>query len=83
MNTAMILIRAFYGDEETIKKGKDGAVEVAAFLGKSFYDFRSLKDRLFVLRAAMAAGYQELILVMRETFTPEELVAVDRALGKG
>ena len=58
-------------------------MEVAAFLGNSFYDFRSLKDRLFVLKASMAAGYQELIQVMREMFTPEELAAVDRALGRG
>lgn len=83
MNTAMILIGAFYRDEETVGKGKAGAMEVAAFLGKSFYDFRSLKDRLFVLKASMAAGYQELIQVMREMFTPEELAAVDRALGRG
>lgn len=82
MNTAMILIGAFHQDEETTGKGKAGAMEVAAFLGKSFYDFHSLKDRLFVLKAAMAAGYQDLIQVMREMFTQEELVAVDRALGK-
>ncbi len=83
MNTVMILIGAFHRDEETMRKGKAGAVEVASFLGKSFYDFQTLKDRLFVLKAAMAAGYPELIQVMREMFTPEELVAVDRALGKG
>lgn len=83
MNTVMILIGAFHRDEETMRKGKAGAAEVASFLGKSFYDFQTLKDRLFVLKAAMAAGYPELIQVMREMFTPEELVAVDRALGKG
>ena len=60
----------------------EGAVQVAAFLGKSFYRFDSLKDRIFVLRAAMASGYQDLTAVMRNTFTQEELHAVDKALNQ-
>ena len=80
MSTAMVLIKTFYQDEQTMKKGRKGAVEVASFLGNSFYDLNTLKDRLFVLKAAMAAGYPELIQVIREMFSPDELAAVDRAL---
>lgn len=80
MSTLVILLRAFYKDEKTAKMGEEGAVQVAAFLQKSFYDFHSLKDRLFVLRAAMAAKYEALVIVMRKLFTPEEMAAVDKAL---
>lgn len=80
MSTLVILLSAFYKDESTARLGEDGALQVAAFLEKSFYDFRSLKDRLFVLRAAMAAKYEALVTVMRKLFTPEEMAAVDRAL---
>ena len=53
---------------------------LAAFLGKNLYDFSSLKDRLFVLRAAMRAEYTSLVQMIRGLFTPEELASVDRAL---
>lgn len=82
MTTAMLFIVAFRQDMTAAGRGMDGAGEVAELLGKSFYDFRSLKDRLFVLRAATDAAYPELVEVIRGLFTPEELVQVDRALNK-
>lgn len=80
MSTAMMLLKAFARDEEIRSKGIEGARQVAAFLGGHLYNFNSLKDRIFVLRAAMAAGYEELVLAVRELFTPQELQSVDQAL---
>ena len=63
--------------------GEAGAEEVAGFLGNTFYNFSTLKDKLFVLRAAMGAGYGALIKVMRDIyFSSEELAAVDSALDR-
>lgn len=81
MSTTTIMLMAFSRDTQTALLGEEGARQIAAFLGNNFYDLNSLKDRLFVLRAAIAAGYQELVRVIRGMFTPEELQAVDRALG--
>ena len=81
MSTAIVMLMAFSVDPQTAALGEEGARQVMAFLGNSFYDFDSLKDRLFVLKAASAAGYQNLVQVIRRIFTPEELEAVDRALG--
>ncbi len=80
MSTLVVMLTAFRNDEGTAKMGEEGAAQVAAFLQNSFYDFHSLKDRLFVLRAAMASPYKDLVTVMRKLFTPEEMAAVDRAL---
>ena len=80
MSTLVLLVSAFGRDESTTKAGVSGAAQVAAFLGSNFYNFQSLKDRLFVLRASMAAGYEALTSVMRGTFTAQELVAVDKSL---
>ena len=82
MSTLVVMLAGFSSDQATTKNGMEGAVQVAAFLGKSFYRFDSLKDRIFVLRAAMASGYQDLTAVMRNTFTQEELNAVDKALNQ-
>ena len=81
MSTATVMLMAFAADAGTSALGEEGAREVAGFLGNTFYDLNSLKDRLFVLRAALAAGYQTLVQVIRGMFTSEELEAVDRALG--
>ena len=81
MRTATVMLMAFAADAGTSALGEEGAREVAGFLGNTFYDLNSLKDRLFVLRAALAAGYQTLVQVIRGMFTSEELEAVDRALG--
>ncbi len=80
MSTLVVLLSAFSKDEGTVRMGEEGAMQVAGFLKNAFYDFYSLKDRLFVLRAAMAAKYEALVAVMRKLFTPEEMAAVDRAL---
>ena len=77
MSTLTVLLLAFRRDTATT------AEAVSAFLGRSFYDFRTLKDRLFVLRAAMAADYEALTAVMRAMFTDQELAAVEQGLRVG
>lgn len=81
-STLVVLLSAFQKDMENNSKGAASAGEVAKFLGNSFYDFYTLKDRLFVLRTAMNIEYRELIEVMKRTFSPEELDAVENALEK-
>lgn len=76
MSTAVVMLSAFGKDDKDGSKAGD----VAAFLGRSFYDFSSLKSRIFVLRAAMGAEYYALEQIIRKTFTPEELTAVNQAL---
>lgn len=76
MSTAVVMLAAFRADDKDGSKAGD----VAAFLGRSFYDYSALKDRLFVLRAAISAGYEAMEQIMRGTFTPEELAAVNKAL---
>ncbi len=82
MSTLMVLLRAFCKDLEGSGQGEEGAVQVAALLGRTFYHYENLKDRLFVLRAAMAADYRSLVQVIKkELFTSEELSAVEQSLG--
>ena len=80
MSTLTILLLAFCKEAETGKKRGNGAEELLAFLGRSLYDFQTLKDRLFVLKAAMAAGYEDLILLIKGMFTCEELEIVEQSL---
>ena len=75
-----LMLTAFCLDEISGREGAASAEAVAGFLGQNLYDFTTIKDRLFVMRAAMQAGYKSLVSVMRETFSPQELTAVDRAL---
>lgn len=81
MGTLKVLLLAFQRDMFNNGKGMAGALEVAAFLERAFYDYHVLKDRILVLRAAMEADYEELVQVIRGLFTPEELAAVDQSLG--
>lgn len=84
MSTLTVLLRAFRRDLERSGQGEAGAAQVAVLLGRSLYHFEDLKDRLFVLRAAMAAEYRDLVQVIkRELFTQEELSAVEQSLGIG
>lgn len=80
MSALVVMISAYKRDMTASGRGEAGAGEVAGFLGRAFYDFGTMKDRLFVLRAAMGARYGELVTVMRRSFSPEELAAVDKAL---
>ena len=83
MSTLVVMLKAFRRDPNIGGLGEAGAGEVAGFLGNTFYNFSTLKDRLFVLRAAMGAEYGEMVKVMREIyFSPEELAVVDSALSK-
>ncbi len=76
MSTLTVMLSAFARDKGT------KAMDAAVFLGNNFYNYQILGERIFVLRAAMAAGYRELEEIIRGTFNPEELLAVDQALGK-
>ncbi|MEY8339503.1 glycosyltransferase [Lachnospiraceae bacterium 62-35] len=80
MSTLFLLLMSFRQDESNGKEGT--AASLVEFLGKNLYDFHILKDRLFVLKAAMKAEYQSLIQAIRGMFTPEELKIVDMALAK-
>lgn len=83
MSTLVVMLKAFHRDSNIGSLGEAGAEEVAGFLGNTFYNFSTLKDKLFVLRAAMGAGYGALIKVMRDIyFSSEELAAVDSALDR-
>ncbi len=82
LNTLVVLLYAFCKDPQTMEKGEAGAVAVASFLGRSFYDFNTLKDRFFVLRAAVRVEYQDLVTVMKGLFTPEELEVVEQDLAQ-
>ena len=81
MSALVVMLSAFSRDPGTGGKGQTGAEEVAVFLGSNFYQLQSLKDRLFILQAAIGAGYQALVEVLKKTFTPEEFTVVDQALG--
>ena len=72
-----MLLHVFAKDWNAGGRRSEGASQVLAFLGNSFYDFRNLKDRLFVLRAAVSAGNQELLDEIRGLFSSEELAVIE------
>lgn len=80
MSTLMVLLLAFRRDAESSIGDGNSAAELAIFLGRAFYDFQTLKDRLFVLKAAVSAGYAELVTILKGMFTPQELEIVERSL---
>lgn len=80
MSPLILMLRIFLKDPQIIAQEKEGAGQVLTLLGNSFYDLTSLKDRLFLLQAARASDYQELILEIRKLFHPEELTVVEQAL---
>ncbi len=81
MSALVVMLSALLKDPGTGGRGREGAMETAAFLGGNFYQLNSLKDRLFILRAALRAGYGELVEVLKESLTVEEFTAVNQALG--
>ena len=80
MSALFLMLTAFSIDECSKRPGASSAEAVASFLGQNLYDFTTLKDRLFVMKGAMKAGYGNMVQVMRRTFSPEELQVVDQAL---
>ena len=82
MSTLFLMLSAFHLDEASGREGRTDARAVAGFLGQNLYDFSTLKDRLFVLKAAMKVKYESLIEIIRGMFTAEELQYVDQALSK-
>lgn len=82
MSTLVVLLSAFRVDETTNGEKAADAPTVAAFLGQNLYDLASLKDRIFLLKASMQAGYENLTQVLRGLFTPQELLYVEQALEK-
>lgn len=90
MSTLIIMLCAFRSNQVqsmsyhtalesgAIRKTPDAA-ETAAFLG-NLYDMNQLKDRIFLLRAAMEAEYRDLIRIIRGTCSAEELACFDRSM---
>lgn len=92
MSVLALLLTVFKEEEERCRQNRvheiatEGgraadAAEVVMFLGR-LYDFNSLKDRIFVLRAATEIGYTDLVKVIRGTFSPEEWRALEQAMGR-
>lgn len=81
MGSLIVFVSAFCRDMTNNGKGMEGAIQVAALMERSFYDFSSLKDRLFVLKAAESAGYHELAEVIRGLCSAEELRQIDKTSG--
>ncbi|MCI9638311.1 MAG: glycosyltransferase [Hungatella sp.] len=81
MSVLIVMLSALLKDPGTGGRGKAGALDTVAFLGNNFYQLHSLKDRLFILQAAIGSGYQNLVDVVKDGFTPEEFTAVNQALG--
>lgn len=76
MSTLVMMLCAFRWDEA---KNQSNASGVASFLG-NIYDMNSLKDRIFLLRAAMKANYGSLVTVIRDICSPEEIECFDRSM---
>lgn len=87
MRMLQVLLLAFLKDEQDAQTGGKGAYQAASpaqvreFLG-NLYNFQVLKDRLFVLKAAMGAGYEGLVQELRQLMAPRELESFDRAMGQ-
>lgn len=82
MSTLYLMLSSFRRSEQAAEgKGGEDAAEVAVFLGR-LYDFNSMKDRLFVLKAAMGAEYENLVKIIRGMFSEVELACVDEAIHK-
>lgn len=82
MSTLVMMLCAF--KQETVSCGSEDsetthAAEVAGFLER-FYDFTSLKDRIFLLRAAMKAEYGALVKRIRAACSKEELACFDQSM---
>ncbi len=82
MSPLVVMLSALLKDPGIGGRGLAGASEAASFLENNFYQLKTLKDRLFLLRAAMAAGYQDLVQVMKKQLAPEEFAAVDKAMDR-
>ncbi len=70
MGVLKVLLTAFRGEA-----GDEGAGQVLDFL-RQLYDFGSLKERLFVLKAAKEAGYQSIYEAVWNLFSPAEQEAL-------
>ena len=82
MSTLYLMLSAFrQSEQEAEGKPSEDAAEVAVFLGR-LYNFNAMKDRLFVLKAAMKAEYGSLVKIIRGMFSEVELACVDMAVHK-
>ena len=84
MGVLKLLLLAFATDAQiAAAEGRAAAngSQVLGFLGK-LYDLTALKDRLFVWKAAGETGYDELAVVLRGLFLPQEQALLDAAAGK-
>ena len=79
MSTLVMMLCAFKWDEERDAAKAADAADVTMFLG-TIYDMNRLKDRIFILRAAMKADYGNLVKVVRSTCSQEELQCFDQSM---
>ena len=79
MSTLVMMMCAFRWDEERRAEEAADAAQVAAFL-EQLYDIHSLKDRVFLLRAAMKADYDSLVKKLRAACSLVELECFDRSM---
>lgn len=79
MSTLVMLLYTFKRDEMENTVNAADAADVAVFL-KSLYDINSLRDRIFILRAAMEADYGNLVKVVRGACSKDELECFDRSM---
>lgn len=79
MSTLIMMMCAFKYEEERGSMGKQNSARAAVCLS-SLYDMDKLKDRIFLLRAAMEADYEELVKIVRGACGSEELACFDRSM---
>lgn len=79
MSTLVLMLCAFRQAEESNAVNAASAADTAAFL-ESLYNMNRLKDRIFLLRAAMKAGYDSLETIIRGKFSQVELECFENSM---
>lgn len=79
MSTLVLMLCAFKQAEESKAANAASAADTAVFL-ESLYDMNRLKDRIFLLRAAMKAGYDSLETIIRGNFSQVELECFEHSM---
>lgn len=79
MSTLVLMLCAFRQAEESNAANAASAADTAVFL-ESLYNMNRLKDRIFLLRAAMKAGYDSLETIIRRKFSQVELECFENSM---
>lgn len=82
MGILKTLLSVFMADASKNPASAANGRQVVSFLAK-IYDFTSPKDRLLVYRAAEDLEYTDVILCIKEFFSPEELMYLKKATDCG